>query len=108
MDSFAYRIDQCAGLQSHLQILFSCRFTLNNLQRLFIYGGEILETFTMLLHGFSVSMAPSNLLACMFGVLLGTLVGVLPGIGTVGAISLLLPFSYSMDSTSSLIMFAGI
>ena len=62
----------------------------------------------MLLHGFSVSMAPSNLLACMFGVLLGTLVGVLPGIGTVGAISLLLPFSYSMDSTSSLIMFAGI
>ena len=62
----------------------------------------------MLLHGFTVSMMPANLVACAIGVLLGTLVGVLPGIGTIGAISLLLPFSYTMDPTSSLIMFAGI
>jgi putative tricarboxylic transport membrane protein len=62
----------------------------------------------MLLHGFSISIMPTNLLACTIGVLLGTLVGVLPGIDTISAIALLLPFSYNMDSTSALIMFAGI
>lgn len=62
----------------------------------------------MLLHGFSISILPTNLLACTIGVLLGTLVGVLPGIDTISAIALLLPFSYNMDSTAALIMFAGI
>jgi putative tricarboxylic transport membrane protein len=62
----------------------------------------------MLLHGLSISIMPVNLLACIIGVLLGTLVGVLPGIDTISAIALLLPFSYSMDSTAALIMFAGI
>ncbi len=62
----------------------------------------------MLLHGFSISVMPVNLLSCTIGVLLGTLVGVLPGIDTISAIALLLPFSYSMDSTAALIMFAGI
>ncbi|MBP2631935.1 MAG: protein of unknown function transrane [Firmicutes bacterium] len=62
----------------------------------------------MLLHGFSISIIPTNLLACTIGVLLGTLVGVLPGIDTISAIALLLPFSYNMDSTAALIMFAGI
>nr|WP_110955127.1 tripartite tricarboxylate transporter permease [Massilibacillus massiliensis] len=67
-----------------------------------------METLSMLLHGFSISIMPMNLLACIIGVLLGTLVGVLPGIDTISAIALLLPFSYSMDSTAALIMFAGI
>lgn len=49
-----------------------------------------------------------NLLACAFGVILGTLVGVLPGIGTVGTIALLLPFSYGMGTTAAIIMFCGI
>lgn len=62
----------------------------------------------MLLQGFAISILPSNLFACIVGVLIGTLVGVLPGIGTISAIALLLPFSYSMDSTTALIMFAGI
>lgn len=62
----------------------------------------------MLLHGFSISILPTNLLACIIGVLLGTLVGVLPGIDTISAIALLLPFSYSMDTTPALILFAGI
>jgi len=67
-----------------------------------------LETISLLLHGFSISILPTNLLACAIGVLIGTLVGVLPGIDTISAIALLLPFSYSMDSTAALIMFAGI
>lgn len=62
----------------------------------------------MLLQGFYISIAPGNLLACTIGVLIGTLVGVLPGIDTVSTIALLLPFSYGMDGTSALIMFAGI
>lgn len=49
-----------------------------------------------------------NLLACFIGVLTGTIVGVLPGIGPVGAMALLLPFSYGMSPGAGLIMFAGI
>ncbi|SMC32538.1 tripartite tricarboxylate transporter permease [Sporomusa malonica] len=67
-----------------------------------------METLSLLLQGFTISIIPANLLACTIGVLIGTLVGVLPGIGTVSTIALLLPFSYSMDSTAALIMFAGI
>ncbi|HML89789.1 MAG TPA: tripartite tricarboxylate transporter permease [Methylomusa anaerophila] len=67
-----------------------------------------MEVWTTLLHGFYVSISPENLLACTVGVLLGTLAGVLPGIGPVGAIALLLPLSFSINVTSSLIMFAGI
>lgn len=62
----------------------------------------------MLLQGFYISVMPGNLLACTIGVLIGTLIGVLPGIDTVSTIALLLPFSYGMDSTAALIMFAGI
>jgi len=67
-----------------------------------------LDVLNLLLQGVSVSIIPSNLLSCTTGVLIGTLVGVLPGIDTVSAIALLLPFSYGMDSTAALIMFAGI
>ncbi len=67
-----------------------------------------MDILNMLLQGFLVSVIPGNLLACTIGVIIGTLVGVLPGIDTVSAIALLLPFSYGMDSTAALIMFAGI
>jgi putative tricarboxylic transport membrane protein len=67
-----------------------------------------LDILNLLLQGVSVSIIPANLLSCTIGVLIGTLVGVLPGIDTVSAIALLLPFSYGMDSTAALIMFAGI
>ncbi len=62
----------------------------------------------MLLQGFSISILPGNLAACTIGVLIGTLVGILPGIDTISTIALLLPFSYGMDSTAALIMFSGI
>ena len=67
-----------------------------------------MDILNLLLQGVSVSIIPANLLSCTIGVLIGTLVGVLPGIDTVSAIALLLPFSYGMDSTAALIMFAGI
>ena len=67
-----------------------------------------MEVFSLLLQGVSVSLLPYNLLACVIGVMIGTLVGVLPGIDTISTIALLLPFSYGLESTSALIMFAGI
>jgi putative tricarboxylic transport membrane protein len=58
--------------------------------------------------GFSVSLEPVNLAYCFLGVLLGTLVGVLPGLGSAATIALLLPVTYSMSATSAVIMLAGI
>jgi len=60
------------------------------------------------LYGFTVALAPANLLACFAGVLIGTVVGVLPGIGPIGAMALLLPSTFALTPTSALIMFAGI
>ncbi len=61
-----------------------------------------------LFYGFSVGLQPSNILCCFLGVLMGTLVGVLPGIGPVGAMSILLPVTFRMDPTGAIIMLAGI
>jgi putative tricarboxylic transport membrane protein len=68
-----------------------------------------MEILNNLLLGFQVAFSLENLLFCFLGVLLGTLVGVLPGIGTLAAISILLPFTYGFDSPiSSIIFLAGI
>lgn len=61
-----------------------------------------------LLIGFSVALRPENLLFGFLGVTLGTLIGVLPGIGPAGAIAALLPFTFGMDATTALIMLAGV
>ncbi len=59
--------------------------------------------------GFATALSGSNLLYCFIGVLLGTLIGVLPGIGPLATIAMLLPATYKMtDPTSALIMLAGI
>ncbi len=60
------------------------------------------------LQGFSVCLEPAKLLACFFGVLVGTATGVLPGIGPSGAVALLIPLTFHMDATSAVIMIAGI
>jgi len=58
--------------------------------------------------GFSVAAAGLNILYCFIGVLLGTLVGVLPGIGPVTTVAMLLPFSFTLPPESALILLAGI
>src|SRR5215211_2777823 len=58
--------------------------------------------------GFSVALTPINLLYAFIGVLLGTLIGVLPGIGPVATIAMLLPTTYALQPVSALIMLAGI
>ena len=52
--------------------------------------------------------SPVNLLYCFVGVLLGTLVGVLPGIGPTATIAMLLPITFSFEPVTALIMLAGI
>lgn len=61
-----------------------------------------------LLLGLQAAMQPSLLMYCFIGVFLGTLIGVLPGIGALAAISLLLPVTYHMDAASSIVMLAGV
>lgn len=67
-----------------------------------------MDTLHDLLYGFSVALQPGNLFLVFVGCFLGTLVGVLPGIGPVGAISILLPMTFQMESAGAIIMLAGI
>ena len=61
-----------------------------------------------ILLGFQVSLQPVNLFYCFVGVVLGTLIGVLPGIGPVATISILLPITVKISPVSAVIMLAGI
>lgn len=59
-------------------------------------------------HGFDIALQPHNLFWCFVGVLVGNLIGVLPGLGAISAISLLLPITYTMHHIPALLMLAGI
>ena len=61
-----------------------------------------------LLGGLAVVMAPANLAYCFIGVFLGTIVGILPGLGPLTTIAILLPVTFKMDVTSAIIMLSGI
>ena len=61
-----------------------------------------------LMFGFGVAFEPHNLMWTVFGVLVGNLIGVLPGMGALSAISILLPLTYVMHHTPALLMLAGI
>jgi len=61
-----------------------------------------------LLLGLSTALLPVNLIACFAGVLLGTAIGVIPGIGAMAAIALILPLTFSLDPTTGIVMLAGV
>ena len=67
-----------------------------------------MESLAFLMQGFGTAMDPMNLAFAAIGVLLGTAVGVLPGIGPALTVALLLPITFKLDPGGSLIMFAGI
>jgi putative tricarboxylic transport membrane protein len=67
-----------------------------------------MESLQGLAYGFTVVLEGQNLFACLLGVLMGTVVGVLPGLGPIGAMALLIPITYSFGPTTALIMLAGI
>ncbi|PRW64563.1 tripartite tricarboxylate transporter permease [Actinopolyspora mortivallis] len=67
-----------------------------------------MDTLSLLGGGFAEALTPLNLLLCLVGVLLGTVVGVLPGLGTAMAIALLVPVTFRLEPTGAFIMFAGV
>lgn len=67
-----------------------------------------MDNFSALLEGFATVLHPVYLLWALFGVFIGTAVGVLPGIGPAMTIALLLPLTYSLEPTAAIIVFAGI
>lgn len=67
-----------------------------------------MDSLQGLVYGFGVALSGQNLLACLLGVIMGTVVGVLPGLGPIGAMALLIPSTYSFGPTTALIMLAGI
>ena len=67
-----------------------------------------MDALNSLLYGFMIALQPSNLFYCFMGALMGTLVGVLPGLGPVATIALLLPATFHLSPVSAMIMLAGI
>jgi putative tricarboxylic transport membrane protein len=68
----------------------------------------LMDTLHELAVGFSVASTTANLLASFSGVLLGTIVGILPGVGPVSTIALLLPATFGLPPETALIMLAGV
>ncbi|MHA6729199.1 tripartite tricarboxylate transporter permease [Devosia sp. A369] len=68
----------------------------------------MIDLFANLILGLQVAVTPVNLLYCLVGVTLGTMIGILPGIGPSATVALLLPITYTMPDTAALIMLAGI
>jgi TctA family transporter len=67
-----------------------------------------MDIFNGLMLGLESALQPVTLLYCFIGVFLGTLIGVLPGIGALAAISLLLPITYHIPPTAAIVMLAGV
>ena len=66
------------------------------------------ETLPSLVHGFGIALQPHNLLYAFIGVSMGTVVGVLPGLGPSATIALLLPATFQLSPISAIIMLSGI
>ncbi len=67
-----------------------------------------MELFNNIVLGLTTALAWNNLMWCVIGVSLGTLIGVIPGVGTLATMSLLFPITYVLEPTAALIMLAGI
>ena len=67
-----------------------------------------MELIDHLAIGFSTALTPTNMLLCLVGCIVGTAIGVLPGIGAPATIALLLPTTYALEPVSAFIMLAGI
>src|SRR5437773_7256881 len=67
-----------------------------------------MEFFDNVIIGFGVALTPANLGLAFIGAMVGTLIGVLPGIGPIATIAMLLPLTFHLEPVSGLIMLAGI
>lgn len=67
-----------------------------------------MDALNNLILGFSIALTPTNLLWCFAGLVLGTIVGIIPGLTSTGTIAMLLPLAFKMDPVTGMIMMAGI
>jgi len=67
-----------------------------------------LEELSALFHGFSVVLTPFNIMLMLVGIMLGVIIGVLPGLGGANGIAILLPLTFTMSPTSAIIMLSCI
>jgi putative tricarboxylic transport membrane protein len=68
----------------------------------------MVEITQSLLNGFAIALKPIYFYYALIGTILGTITGVLPGLGPLGAMAILLSFTFTMDATGAMILFAGI
>lgn len=68
----------------------------------------MVDTFANLMSGFAVAMAPQNLMLALLGSLLGTFIGVLPGIGPTAGVAMLIPLTFQMGPTGSIILLTSL
>jgi putative tricarboxylic transport membrane protein len=68
----------------------------------------ITTALTDLWYGFGVALEPQNLMYCFLGVLIGNMVGVLPGMGPLATISILLPLTFGIKAVGAILMLAGV
>ena len=112
---FAERYSWVATLAIAIGAAAACHVLFERWLGAILPSGTLWERFTAewtlaqaIVVGFSTALTWSNLTYCFIGVFVGTAVGVLPGLGPVATISLLLPFSFTMDIASALILMAGV
>jgi len=55
-----------------------------------------MDTFEFLMHGFAIASTPENLLIALIGAFLGTIVGMLPGLGPINGVAILLPSAFAL------------
>ncbi len=67
-----------------------------------------MDTFSDLLAGFAAALTPQNLMFALIGCIVGTVLGLLPGIGSTAGIAILIPLTFSLDTASAIIMLAAI
>src|SRR5665647_244772 len=65
-------------------------------------------SFQLMVHGFSIAMQPTNLMFALAGCFIGTLIGVLPGIGPTAGVAILIPVTFNLEATPAVIMLAAI
>ena len=69
-----------------------------------------METFNFLMHGFAVASTPENLMIALVGAFIGTVVGMLPGLGPINGVAILLPFAFALGlpPESALILLSAV
>ena len=67
-----------------------------------------MEEVASLMQGFSIALTPYNLALMFIGIVLGVIIGVLPGLGGANGVAILLPLTFTMPPTSAIIMLSCI